>query len=217
MPALLSSELKSDGAPVRLKLLGENLIAFRDTDGRVGILDHVCPHRCASLFFGRNEENGIRCVYHGWKFSAQGKCVDAFNLPDDRAQREKISIKAYAAAEHLGIVWVHMGPSSTPPALPNAPALKLNEEEVSVWVCQRQCNYLQAMEGDIDTSHLGFLHGGLAKSEDPAKRLGNGTTDCGVRVNRGSFTEGVCDANGSSPPPTYWRAASCPRRACAHK
>ena len=73
MPALLSSELKSDGAPVRLKLLGENLIAFRDTDGRVGILDHVCPHRCASLFFGRNEENGIRCVYHGWKFSAQGK------------------------------------------------------------------------------------------------------------------------------------------------
>jgi len=117
MPALLSSELKSDGAPVRLKLLGENLIAFRDTDGRVGILDHVCPHRCASLFFGRNEENGIRCVYHGWKFSAQGKCVDAPNLPDDRAQREKISIKAYAAAEHLGIVWVHMGPSSTPPAL----------------------------------------------------------------------------------------------------
>jgi phthalate 4,5-dioxygenase len=185
MPALLSIELKSDGAPIRLKLLGENLIAFRDTDGRVGVLDHVCPHRCASLFFGRNEENGIRCVYHGWKFSAEGKCVDAPNLPDDRAQREKISIKAYAAAEQLGIVWVYMGPSSTPPALPNAPALRLNDEEVSVWVCQRQCNYLQAMEGDIDTSHLGFLHGGLAEGEDPA--LANRApqymvtdTDCGV-------------------------------------
>ena len=103
MPALLSSELKSDGAPVRLKLLGEQLIAFRDTNGRVGILDHVCPHRCASLFFGRNEENGIRCVYHGWKFSAQGKCVDPPNLPDDRAQREKISIKAWASWHRVGL------------------------------------------------------------------------------------------------------------------
>jgi phthalate 4,5-dioxygenase len=184
VPALLSSELKPDGAPVRLMLLGEKLLAFRDSSGHVGIIDHVCPHRCASLFFGRNEEDGIRCVYHGWKFDAKGRCVDAPNLPNDRAQREKIKMKAYSATERLGIVWVYMGMRSLPP-LPNAPALRLSESEASVWVCQRQCNYLQAMEGDIDTSHLGFLHRGLAEGEDPvlanrAPQYIVADTDCGV-------------------------------------
>src|SRR5271156_1636432 len=89
IPALVSSELAPDGAPLRLKLLGEQLIAFRDSSGRVGIMDQKCPHRCASLFFGRNEHDGIRCVYHGWKFDVEGNCVDAPNLPGPLATHNR--------------------------------------------------------------------------------------------------------------------------------
>jgi phthalate 4,5-dioxygenase oxygenase subunit len=185
MPALLSLEAVADGPPVRLKLLGEELLAFRDTAGRMGIVDQLCAHRCASLFFGRNEKNGIRCVYHGWKFDTDGKCVDAPNLPNGQLQRDNVRIKSYPTKEHLGIVWVYMGDKKDPPELPNAPALKLAEGEASVWCVQRQCNWLQALEGDIDTSHLGFLHGGLVEANDPA--LTNrapeyqvSDTDCGV-------------------------------------
>jgi phthalate 4,5-dioxygenase len=185
VPALLSAELNVDGPPVRLKLLGENLLAFRETSGKVGIVDHVCPHRCASLYFGRNEQNGIRCVYHGWKFDRSGKCVDAPNLPDDNIQRRKIRLKAYETTEHLGMVWVYMGAGEPPAELPAAPALGLPNDQVSVWCVQRQSNWLQALEGDIDTSHLGFLHGGLARGEAPelanrAPEYKVADTDCGV-------------------------------------
>ena len=84
VPAALSSEIERDGAPVRLKLLGEKLIAFRDSAGRVGVMDHRCPHRCASLFLGRNEEGGLRCVYHGWKFDVAGNCIDMPSVPPTR-------------------------------------------------------------------------------------------------------------------------------------
>ncbi|HEV2571203.1 MAG TPA: Rieske 2Fe-2S domain-containing protein [Beijerinckiaceae bacterium] len=168
VPALLSSEAIADGPPIRLRLLGEDLLAFRDTSGNVGVVEHQCAHRCASLFFGRNEENGIRCVYHGWKFDTNGRCLDAPNLPDDSSYREKVRIRAYATREHLGIVWAYMGDSKDPPDLPKAPALGLDANDVSVWCALRPCNYLQALEGDIDTSHLGFLHGGKVEGDDPA-------------------------------------------------
>ncbi len=90
LPACLSSELVTDGDPLRLMLLGERLIAFRDSTGRVGVLDHRCPHRCASLFFGRNEEGGLRCVYHGWKFDAAGNYLEMPNLPADQDFRHKV-------------------------------------------------------------------------------------------------------------------------------
>ena len=106
IPACLSSELKADGDPVRLMLLGEKLIAFRDTAGRIGIMDHRCPHRCASLFFGRNEEGGIRCVYHGWKFDTSGNCLEMPNLPPHQDFREKVKAKAYKATERNGMVFV---------------------------------------------------------------------------------------------------------------
>src|SRR5271166_1998359 len=95
IPAVMSSELKPDGAPMRLVLLGEKLIAFRDSDGRVGVLDHRCPHRCASLFLGRNEESGLRCVYHGWKFDVDGNCLDLPNVPVASDVRSKLKAKAY--------------------------------------------------------------------------------------------------------------------------
>ena len=108
LPAAMSSELKSDGAPMRLALLGEKLIAFRDSSGRVGVMDHRCPHRCASLFLGRNEEDGIRCVYHGWKYDTAGNCVDTPNLAGNPDFKNRIKAKAYQVAERNGLVWVYM-------------------------------------------------------------------------------------------------------------
>ena len=163
VPAAMSAELKADGDPMRLVLLGEKLIAFRDSSGRVGIMDHNCPHRCASLFLGRNEENGIRCIYHGWKFDADGNCVDTPNLADDPDFKNRIKAKAYQVAERNGLVWVYMGKRAEAPPLPQIEATLLPESEVTISLVQRECNWLQALEGDIDTSHFGFLHaGGIA-------------------------------------------------------
>ena len=102
IPAAASSELKPDGDPMRLMLLGEPLIAFRDSSGRVGVLDHQCPHRCASLFLGRNEENGIRCVYHGWKFDVDGRCLEMPNVPPPQDFKEKVRAKSYRVREQAG-------------------------------------------------------------------------------------------------------------------
>jgi phenylpropionate dioxygenase-like ring-hydroxylating dioxygenase large terminal subunit len=166
LPALKSEELKADGDPVRLRLLGENLVAFRDTQGRVGIMDHRCPHRCASLFFGRNEEGGIRCVYHGWKFDTDGNCLDMANVPPHQDFKHKVHAKAYKTAERNGVVWVYMGDQAQVPALPPIEANLLAEEEVNVWFVMRDCSYLQGLEGDMDTTHLGFLHYGKTKGSD---------------------------------------------------
>src|SRR5919108_5388174 len=109
IPAAKSSELERDGAPVRLMLLGEKLIGFRDSAGRVGVMDHRCPHRCASLFLGRNEQGGLRCIYHGWKFDVQGNCLDMPNVTEDQDFKHKVKAKAYRVMERAGLVWVHMG------------------------------------------------------------------------------------------------------------
>jgi phenylpropionate dioxygenase-like ring-hydroxylating dioxygenase large terminal subunit len=162
IPALMSSELQRDGPPVRLKLLGEELIAFRTTSGKVGILDHHCPHRRTSLFFGRNEENGIRCVFHGWKFDADGNCLDQPNVPPHLGSAYRVKAKAYRTTEHIGIVWVYMGKRVEPPPLPHFPAFDVPQDRLSVWCEQRECNYLQPIEGELDTSHAGFLHMGQA-------------------------------------------------------
>ncbi len=169
IPALKSSELEADGAPVRLMLLGERLIGFRDSSGRVGIMDHRCPHRCASLFFGRNEDNGIRCVYHGWKYDADGNCVDMPNAPEHQDFKQKVKAKVYKTAERNGLVWVYMGDPATATEPPSLEATLLPEEEVKITFVLRECNWMQAMEGEIDTSHFSFLHfGGLANDDvDP--------------------------------------------------
>ena len=166
LPALKSSELKPDGDPVRLKLLGEELIAFRDTSGRIGVMDHRCPHRCASLFYGRNEEDGIRCIYHGWKYDVDGHCLDQPNLPPHQQFTDKIHAKAYKAAERNGVVYVYMGAADKAPPLPDIAATHIPESEAKITFAMRECNWLQALEGDIDTSHLNFLHYGAASGAD---------------------------------------------------
>ena len=129
IPAALSSELARDGAPVRLMLLGEKLIAFRDSAGRVGVMDHRCPHRCASLFLGRNEEGGIRCIYHGWKFDVAGNCLDMPSLPPP-GFKEKVKAKAYKVVERAGVVWVYMGSRAEAPPLPGFEILDVPEDEI---------------------------------------------------------------------------------------
>src|SRR5690349_2890052 len=119
IPALLDSEVpERDGPPVRVKLLGERLLAFRDSEGRVGIIDEFCAHRGVSLWFGRNEECGLRCSYHGWKYDVNGQCVDLPSEPGERV-RGRIKLKSYPCAELGGVIWTYMGPPQEKPPLPN--------------------------------------------------------------------------------------------------
>jgi phenylpropionate dioxygenase-like ring-hydroxylating dioxygenase large terminal subunit len=168
IPALMSAELVRDGAPLRLMLLGERLIAFRDSAGRVGVMDHRCPHRCASLFLGRNEGDGLRCIYHGWKFDAAGACIDMPNVAPHQDFKHKVGAKAYRAVERAGVIWVYMGSRVKPPALPAFEILGVPDDEVGAIFIQRHCNFLQALEGDIDTSHFGFLHAGHVEADELA-------------------------------------------------
>jgi phthalate 4,5-dioxygenase len=168
IPAALSSELATDGAPLRLMLLGERLIAFRDSMGKIGVMDHRCPHRGASLFLGRNEQGGIRCIYHGWKFDVAGTCLDMPNVIPQQDFKHKVKAKAYQAVERAGVVWVYMGSRAEAPPLPALEILDVPADEVQVSFVQRDCNYLQALEGDIDTSHFGFLHAGHVEPHELA-------------------------------------------------
>ncbi len=169
LPVLMTSELgEPDGPPLRVRHLGEDLIAFRTTSGDVGVIQNACPHRGASLFFGRNEEDGLRCVYHGWKFDVTGACVDMPSEPAESNFKNKVRTKAYAVHERNGVIWVYMGQRSEPPELPQLEANMVTNMETRVQKVQRDCNWMQALEGDIDTSHLSFLHLGAVKPEDAA-------------------------------------------------
>ena len=160
IPAGKSSELVAGGAPVRVLLLGEKLLAFREPNGEVGIVDHRCAHRGASLFYGRNEEGGIRCAYHGWKFDRTGKCIDLPNVPEG-LPRPKIKTTAYQVQEGNGMFWVYMGDRETAPPLPI-----FAYHDLDAVFTLRDCNWLQGLEGDIDTAHVGFLHMGAMETED---------------------------------------------------
>jgi phthalate 4,5-dioxygenase len=212
IPAAMSSELERDGAPMRLALLGEKLIAFRDSSGRVGVMDHRCPHRCASLFLGRNEENGLRCVYHGWKYDAEGNCVDMPNAPPHQDFKHKVKAKAYKVQERNGLIWVYMGTRKEAPPLPAIEAALMPADDLQINFVQRECNWLQALEGDIDTSHFGFLHtGSVQPDEVPEDSLMRWTV-----VNRApeyhitdtDYGTMYCAYRPAEPGQTYWRFAN---------
>jgi phthalate 4,5-dioxygenase oxygenase subunit len=165
LPAMVASELPAaDCDPVRVMMLGEQLIGFRDSAGRPGLISNLCPHRGASLFFGRNEESGIRCVYHGWKFDVDGNCVDMPNEPAESNFKSRIKARSYPVKEYGGLIWVYMGTRDEPPPLPGIEAAAY-EGQCRVQATLRECNWLQALEGDIDTVHAAFLHGGQYKAE----------------------------------------------------
>lgn len=159
LPAMLSADLEAGGPIQRLTLLGEKLVAARDPDGVPTVLFERCPHRGASLYFGRNEPGGIRCVYHGWKLDREGRCVDMPNEPEDLRFCHKVRARGLHCRERGGLVWVHFGAGRPAPPLPQ---LEWNSDPTSpafMWATTRECNWVQALEGDIDSSHINFLHG----------------------------------------------------------
>jgi len=159
IPAALSEELpEPDGAPVRVRLLGEDLVAFRDSEGVIALLGAYCPHRRAPMFFGRNEECGLRCVYHGWKFDRTGACVDMPSEPPDSLFKTKVKIESYPTWEGGGMVWTYMGPPELQPPLPDHELLRAPANHRHVGKAFQDCNFLQALEGGIDPTHATILH-----------------------------------------------------------
>ena len=195
LPCLPSGELpERDGPPVRVKLLGEDLIAWRDTSGNVGLIQNACPHRGASMFFGRNEEDGLRCVYHGWKFDTSGACIDMPNEPAESNFKHKIHATAYQCRERNGVIWAYMGPRQAPPELPYLEWNLVPENQAQISIRLQECNWVQAVEGGIDSSHVSFLHrwfgdetnvrgeGNMYRARDSQPRFEVSDTDYGVLI-----------------------------------
>ena len=159
VPALLSAEVaEPDGEMARVRLLGEDLLAFRDTDGLVGLIGAYCPHRLAPMYFGRNEDRGVRCVYHGWKFDRSGACVHMPTEPPGSAYKERVRIAAYPTFEAGGIVWAYLGPEADRPPPPNWELTRAPLEHSFVSRTVQDCNWLQALEGGLDSAHAMIMH-----------------------------------------------------------
>jgi len=158
-PFALATELPAaDCEPIRVRILGEDLVAFRDSNGAVGLLAANCPHRGASLFFGRNEEAGMRCVYHGWKFDTSGQCIDMPNEPADSDFKSKVKAVAYPCQERGGVLWAYLGPQVEMPPLPELEWTHVPESHRYVSKRIQACSFLQNVEGEVDSSHVSFLH-----------------------------------------------------------
>ena len=166
LPALLAEELPgNDCPPVRVKLLSERLLAFRDSEGRLGLIDEFCAHRGVSLWFGRNEEAGLRCPYHGWKYDVTGQCIDVPSEPAESGYCGKIKLKSYPLIEKGGVLWAYMGPPDKRPPEPAYEFATVPEKHRFVSKRVQESNWLQAMEGGIDSSHVSFLHRGDLNSD----------------------------------------------------
>jgi phenylpropionate dioxygenase-like ring-hydroxylating dioxygenase large terminal subunit len=189
IPALLSEEIpEPDGPPVQVRLLGEDLVAFRDSKGKVGLLDERCSHRGTSLFYGRNEECGLRCIYHGWKYDVEGNVLDTPAEPPESTLKNKVRHTAYPCFEAAGIVFTYMGAKEKIPIFPEYRWVSLPEERLLVVKAQQECNYLQGLEGDCDSSHVSYLHNNnFRQKTDPFRDIGTPVLeaeeiDYGVRM-----------------------------------
>ena len=211
MPVMISTELpEPDCAPVRVKILCEDLVAWRNTDNSVGLMQNACPHRGASLFFGRNEENGLRCVYHGWKFDTEGQCVDLPNEPAESNFKHKIKVAAYPTEEAGGVIWAYMGPLEHKPVLPRPEWTLVPDNQRVVTKYHQENNWVQGLEGGIDSSHVGFLHSTVAShrgdytgasfmglvARDNAPEFRVATTDFGLLIGARRKVDDASD---------YWR------------
>lgn len=172
LPVALSEELPhADCDPVRVTVMGECLLAFRDSGGRVGLVSPRCPHRGADLWYGRNEEGGLRCAFHGWKFDVTGRCLDMPTVPADAAYRERVALPAFPVREAGGFVWACLGPAGTDAELPQLEFLDLPASHRVVSKKLQECNWAQAVEGGLDTAHFSFLH-----MPAPSVPVGGGAT-----------------------------------------
>lgn len=159
IPAAKLEELEAaGGSPTRVRLLGENLVAFRDPTGKAGLMDEFCPHRRASLYYGRNEEGGLRCLYHGWKMAHDGRVLETPAEPKSSKLAANLCHAAYPVREAGGLLWTYMGPKELEPPFPNFPWLNLPSSHLLVVKMYEDCNYLQGLEGDLDPAHPNYLH-----------------------------------------------------------
>jgi nitrite reductase/ring-hydroxylating ferredoxin subunit len=181
IPVVLSSEVAPGGRVKRVKLLGERLIVFRAKNGRPGLVGEFCPHRLASLYFGRVEEGGMRCVYHGWKFGMDGRCLEMPNEPPESGFAAKIRHVGYPCEERGGMIWAYLGPASPPPPMPDLEWTLLPEANSFASKRVQECNWFQAMEGGIDSSHISFLHAPINPDDAEVNR----------ELDRASFGIGV--------------------------
>jgi phthalate 4,5-dioxygenase oxygenase subunit len=172
LPAITSEELEADGPPQHVRLLGEDLVAFRDSNGRVGLLDEYCPHRGASLLLARNEDCGLRCLYHGLKVDVSGRVVDMPTIPDARGYKDRVRAVSYPVVEAGGIVWAYMGPEGKAPPPMNFQFTTLPLDHSVILKARIDCNWVQCLEGVIDSAHTNYLHtdvfkpaAGLAQSQ----------------------------------------------------
>lgn len=169
VPALLSSDLPEPGCPPkRVKLLGEPLVAFRDINGVLGLLGEHCPHRGASLALGRVED-GIRCLYHGWRFSADGKVQESPNCRADQLS-SNARARSYPLRESGGMLWAYMGPPDKMPTLPTFHFMTVPESQRSFVRLTVDCNWVQIMEGGVDSAHIGILHADIGTLKRDSKR-----------------------------------------------
>lgn len=199
IPALLSEEVaEPDGKPAKVRLLGRNLVVFRDSKGRVGALDELCPHRKASLVFGRNEDCGLRCLYHGWKFDVDGNCVDMSSEPPESTLKDKVKHSAYPTEECGGFIWIYLGDTDSMPEFERPSFAPHDDTPVSILKIRIPANWAQIMEGQIDSAHSSSLHSSdmvparvssagaesdrwLRPSTDKSPRMAPEVTDYGFR------------------------------------
>jgi len=159
IPACLSEEVaEPDGTPLKVRLLGEDLVVFRDSEGRLGVLDEHCPHRRASLALGRNEECGLRCLFHGWKIDVDGNVLEMASEPAASGLAQKVRTKAYPAREAGGFVWTYMGPAADMPEFERPAFAPREDTQVSICKIHVDCNWAQVVEGQIDSAHSSSLH-----------------------------------------------------------
>jgi phenylpropionate dioxygenase-like ring-hydroxylating dioxygenase large terminal subunit len=190
IPALMSEEIPTpDCAPVQVRLLGEELVAFRDSNGRIGLLAEHCHHRGTSLFYGRNEDCGLRCVYHGWKYDVEGNVLDTPAEPDGSTFKDRLKTTAYPTHEVNGIIFAYMGPREQMPLFPNFEWAQVPADHCYVTKAYQECNYLQGLEGECDSSHLSWLHRVFDLDRDQSLYQNDGApayeteeTDFGLRL-----------------------------------
>ena len=209
IPFLFSWEIEADGSPERVRLLGEDLLAVRDSSGSAGLIAEQCPHRGASLYFGRNEKDGLRCIYHGWKFDVEGHCVDMPSEPPDSNFHGKVRQPSYPVVERAGVIWTYMGPREEPPPLPALEWLDLPESHIVASKRVQYSNWVQGMEGDLDQSHVSFVHSRLYLDPN-SPRAGVDAirmNDTHPRFQVVETDYGVCIGSGREAPDgqRYWR------------
>jgi phenylpropionate dioxygenase-like ring-hydroxylating dioxygenase large terminal subunit len=208
---VLAEELpKPDSDPIRLKVLGEDLVAFRDSYGNVGLIDNNCPHRRASMFFGRNEECGLRCVYHGWKFDINGDCVDMPSEPAESNFKDKVKITAYPTREFGSVIWAYMGPADKMPELPQFEWATVPDSHRLVTRWTQDSNYMQAVEGEIDSAHINYLHSTFEKGQRATESQfggsNKGAPELTMKETDYGFIYGARRDAGKNGDSSWWRA-----------